>query len=307
MNSNEETLPLRTVYDRMIEGAPVAIADKKEMARFQRLIDALHARTDAQNQPFTMEKQKHGEDFFTLNIHPAQREYAHDVIARELADDEMPSAPIGIPFTFELTRFQLDRHLEDMAFISGNLATAEDFASKCYRILSYEAFIPADFTIESLLAFDRCAWIELSMYCATKKIKARLVPRNSDPSELYLETSPEDYLTVRERIDKYLCGMKKIHTQPVAFNNIGNIDGIKHDANKSRVDLLPPRALRIVADVLTFGAKKYSEENGPKRYLRAALSHTLDHMAGERLDPESGLPHLAHAACLLLFILELEQ
>lgn len=27
----------------------------------------------------------------------------------------------------------------------------------------------------------------------------------------------------------------------------------------------------------------------------------------ERLDPESGLPHLAHAACCLLFALELDE
>lgn len=86
----------------------------------------------------------------------------------------------------------------------------------------------------------------------------------------------------------------------------------KDDAGKVRLDLLPFLALEDVARVLAFGAAKYSEQgwrevpDGKARYLAAALRHLSAHMRGERTDPESMQPHLAHAACSLLMALELE-
>lgn len=88
--------------------------------------------------------------------------------------------------------------------------------------------------------------------------------------------------------------------------------GSKFDQDKTRWDLLPVGALRSIADVLAFGAAKYSEDNWKRvpnwrrRYYRAALGHLLAWWGGEDNDPESGYPHLAHAACCVLFLLELE-
>lgn len=91
---------------------------------------------------------------------------------------------------------------------------------------------------------------------------------------------------------------------------------MKYDAGKPRMDLLLsgcPMALEAVANILTFGAKKYaahswqSVERGEERYLAALLRHLTAHAKGEVNDPESGMPHLAHAACNAMFILELEQ
>ncbi len=87
--------------------------------------------------------------------------------------------------------------------------------------------------------------------------------------------------------------------------------GLKYDENKVRVDLLPVRALHEVAKVLTFGAKKYGANNWQnvkplRRYFRAAIGHLWARALGEYLDPESGLPHLAHAACCVLFLLSAE-
>ncbi len=86
---------------------------------------------------------------------------------------------------------------------------------------------------------------------------------------------------------------------------------IKADNDKPRMDFLLFRATIAVAQVLAFGARKYAAENWRKvddtrRYTAAALRHVFAHMKGEKLDPESGLPHLACAACSLMFILELE-
>jgi hypothetical protein len=87
---------------------------------------------------------------------------------------------------------------------------------------------------------------------------------------------------------------------------------VKHDTGKPRTDLLPPRALLGVSRVLALGAAKYGADNWskcqePARYLGAALRHVFAHMAGEAKDAESGESHLAHAACCLLFLLELGE
>lgn len=89
-------------------------------------------------------------------------------------------------------------------------------------------------------------------------------------------------------------------------------DGRKDDAGKPRWGLLPWRALGSVVDVLTYGAKKYAPHNWQKvpeareRYEDALERHLVAWRLGENVDPESGLPHLAHAACCLLFLLAFE-
>ena len=86
--------------------------------------------------------------------------------------------------------------------------------------------------------------------------------------------------------------------------------GRKFDQDKPRMELLPPLATLEVAKVLTFGANKYEPNNwkyvpdAANRYTAGALRHIFARMAQEQLDPESGLDHLAHAICCLMFILE---
>ena len=87
----------------------------------------------------------------------------------------------------------------------------------------------------------------------------------------------------------------------------------KDDAGKVDLSLLPFAALEGVARVLEFGAAKYAPhawrhvEDGHHRYVNAALRHLHAHAKGELNDPETGLPHLAHAACSILFALELPR
>lgn len=92
--------------------------------------------------------------------------------------------------------------------------------------------------------------------------------------------------------------------------------GLKFDQGKPRPYLLihgMPTALSQIADVLTFGAQKYAAhswrqvENGQERYSDALFRHLLARANGEVNDPETGLPHLAHAACNIMFLMELEQ
>lgn len=83
----------------------------------------------------------------------------------------------------------------------------------------------------------------------------------------------------------------------------------KFDQSKPRVELLPARVLEDVAMVLSFGAEKYDDHNWRKgfvwsRMYGAALRHLFAWADSEDLDPESGLPHLAHALCCIMFLQE---
>lgn len=89
--------------------------------------------------------------------------------------------------------------------------------------------------------------------------------------------------------------------------------GKKFDEGKLRWLLLPLVAVREVVRVLEFGAKKYGADNwqglpnAEDRYLNACLRHIVAYREGEVLDHESGLHHLAHAACCLLFVIYLDK
>jgi len=88
--------------------------------------------------------------------------------------------------------------------------------------------------------------------------------------------------------------------------------GVKYDNDKPQWSLLPFKALKEVVDVLTYGAKKYAPDNWKKvpnakqRYIDAGFRHFTAYAAGEKLDPETGKSHLAHALCCLLYLLAFE-
>lgn len=91
-------------------------------------------------------------------------------------------------------------------------------------------------------------------------------------------------------------------------------EGRKDDAGKPRPTLVMrtmANALQQVLAVAEYGARKYSPDNwlqvpdAAQRYTDAMLRHQQAHLRGEALDPESGLPHMAHAAWCALAVLEL--
>jgi hypothetical protein len=88
------------------------------------------------------------------------------------------------------------------------------------------------------------------------------------------------------------------------------MSGKKDDAGKPQHSLLPFAALESITRVMEYGAGKYGANNwqgvAPGRYVDAALRHLFAHCWGEELDGESGLPHLAHAATSLLFVLAIK-
>ena len=90
-------------------------------------------------------------------------------------------------------------------------------------------------------------------------------------------------------------------------------NGMKFDNNKIRVDLIDPDFIINVSKILTFGARKYAPNNWQEvedpinRYYGAALRHLLAWRQGEKRDPDSGLHHLWHCACNLMFLCWFER
>lgn len=109
--------------------------------------------------------------------------------------------------------------------------------------------------------------------------------------------------------------MSHANGSAIGANNLGcalEPVGRKNDQGKRRFDLIPGGALRDVVDVLGFGARTYDAWNWLHvpdwrlRYFNALNRHVDAWWTdGEWLDPDSGLPHLAHATVNAMFLLTL--
>lgn len=82
--------------------------------------------------------------------------------------------------------------------------------------------------------------------------------------------------------------------------------GVKFDSEKNRWDLVDFDFMDQCVAVLTHGAKKYAPNNWKLverwRYLGALMRHVSAYYNGEANDQETGLSHLAHAFCNLMFL-----
>ncbi len=92
-------------------------------------------------------------------------------------------------------------------------------------------------------------------------------------------------------------------------SDIGKV-AVKFDNGKTDWSLMPFEAVEEINKVLEFGKHKYSAwnwaSNGGFKYTRvlnATLRHLFAFMRGEDKDPESGLSHIAHAGCNILFLM----
>jgi hypothetical protein len=89
--------------------------------------------------------------------------------------------------------------------------------------------------------------------------------------------------------------------------DLKNGKGTKNDADKPMMNLLVPEFIESVGVVLTLGAKKYSADNWKynletERIIAALYRHLIAYHKGEKLDPETGVSHLAHIACNAMFL-----
>jgi len=83
------------------------------------------------------------------------------------------------------------------------------------------------------------------------------------------------------------------------------------NGGKIRWDLMPIAPMRDTALIWTFGADKYGDRNWEKGFdwsgpYASMQRHLQAWFAGEDFDPESGMSHLAHAACNLMMLQQFE-
>lgn len=96
----------------------------------------------------------------------------------------------------------------------------------------------------------------------------------------------------------------------VKKSQLANSGGRKFDGGKLQYGLIPPLAMAEMVKVLTFGAEKYEPDNwknvpdSKRRYFDAMERHIWAWKAGEQIDPESNIHHLAHAMCCMFFLYE---
>lgn len=123
------------------------------------------------------------------------------------------------------------------------------------------------------------------------------------------ESMKVPYSEIQDKIE-YAKVFGSVATSDAAQKQLGT--ALKFDEGKLPLHLLSTEAMNQTAAVLAFGADKYAEHNWRKgfawsRPLAAAMRHITAFNAGEDKDPESGLSHLAHAACCIMFLLEFEK
>lgn len=147
---------------------------------------------------------------------------------------------------------------------------------------------------------------------------------NPEPGSWQEVTENELKQRIQEGIDRSRALGQQQHMQGQALGAIAGAyvdiarqaqnaaqQGRKFDQAKPDYTLLPWDAVEQIVKVLDFGARKYDRnnwkhvDNAENRYLAAAFRHLSAYAQGEVNDSETGLSHLAHAGCCLLFLMAL--
>ena len=99
-------------------------------------------------------------------------------------------------------------------------------------------------------------------------------------------------------------------------------DAKKEDEDKLRIDLIPAEAIFAIAEIMTYGVKKYEDRNWEKgmkwgRVFSALMRHmwawwgakttTKTNFLFGDLDIETEKSHLWHAACCIIFLISFEE
>lgn len=115
-------------------------------------------------------------------------------------------------------------------------------------------------------------------------------------------------ITTQSHASIPMCSVPGVALTPSPAPQYLDDGGNKNDAGKLRLDLLPFDALESVAQVMAWGAAEHGDCNwelgmSSRRVFAAASRHLWSWFKGEDFDKASGLPHLAHCATNVLFLL----
>ena len=87
----------------------------------------------------------------------------------------------------------------------------------------------------------------------------------------------------------------------------------KQDEGKIQMSLVPSQIIKDIAKVRMYGCQKYSSPANwvtveKQRYIDALLRHLYQYLDdNSAIDEESGLPTIAHVACNVAFLCEMER
>lgn len=128
------------------------------------------------------------------------------------------------------------------------------------------------------------------------------IPINSSTSTTNQSDQPRQYT---------LPPPKRVTTQEYQVPPTQESEGRKDDTNKLPWHLLPADAVDEILWVLQYGADKYAARNWEKgmnwsRPFSALMRHMWAWWRREPCDNETGISHLAHAGCCILFLLAYE-
>lgn len=105
--------------------------------------------------------------------------------------------------------------------------------------------------------------------------------------------------------------MDRIDVENIIFSRLNSVPdtALKYNDGKTPYELMPTYALEQIALVLKHGAAKYEPRNWEKgmpwsKCAGSLLRHVFAWLSGQDMDKESGLHHMAHAACETMFLLE---
>jgi hypothetical protein len=147
---------------------------------------------------------------------------------------------------------------------------------------------------------------------ADKSVTTTMLPPITASNAAYVYTAPGASMTFDS---DFTVTLPPPYTKPTleealekARANMKN-EAVKADSGKPDWSLVPFEALEGMVRVLEFGAAKYSRNNwmtnggfSYRRVLTACIRHLFSYLGGEDNDRESGLSHIYHAQCNLLFL-----
>ena len=158
----------------------------------------------------------------------------------------------------------------------------------------------ADETREAMILVHTCNVDGAGLECSLCAQRDELIARRRHP---------EQSASIREVVES-LPFVNYNERHPVS-EFAGEIDGggVKQVMREMKcpLELIPPQFVEGIAEVLKYGAQKYAPNNWMRgmsweTVAGGILRHVTAFRRGEEMDPETGLPHLHHAACGLMFL-----
>lgn len=121
----------------------------------------------------------------------------------------------------------------------------------------------------------------------------------------------EEHTKTHEKTHADAIENARVHLEEA---NMGKPDQqAKADQGKPHPSYVPVALIKAVMDVREMGTAKYGDPDNwkkvePERYHQAMLRHILAAWNDPyKIDPESGLPHIAHVATNIAFLLEMKE